>query len=123
VVLAAAEGDQGVIGPIVLAPTVHSVRRSSPLHAERKVRMDGPEVFRHAVAADERGHPCRADRAGVSLDDIRLFVYHQANARSRARSVRSGLAPERVVDCIETLGNASARDAAGPLHAAERDGR
>jgi 3-oxoacyl-[acyl-carrier-protein] synthase-3 len=48
-------------------------------------------------------------RAGLSLADIDLFVYHQANARiTRALGERLGLAPERVVDCIEMLGNASA---------------
>ena len=48
-------------------------------------------------------------RAGLELDDIDLFVYHQANARiTKALGERLGLPSERVVDCIETLGNSSA---------------
>jgi 3-oxoacyl-[acyl-carrier-protein] synthase-3 len=71
------------------------------------------EVTRDAIA-----------RAGLTLDDIDLFVYHQANARiTRALADRLGLAPERVVDCIEYLGNASAATIPVALLAAEEDGR
>ena len=63
-------------------------------------------------------------RAGLELDDIDLFVYHQANARiTRALGERLGLAPDRVVDCIETLGNSSAATLPLALAEAERDGR
>ena len=71
--------------------------------------MDGPEVFRHAVARMSEVTLEAVARAGLRLDEIDLFVYHQANARiTRALGERLGLPPERVVDCIETLGNASA---------------
>jgi 3-oxoacyl-[acyl-carrier-protein] synthase-3 len=63
-------------------------------------------------------------RAGLSLSDIDLFVYHQANARiTRALGERLGLAPELVVDCIERLGNASAATVPVALATAEADGR
>jgi 3-oxoacyl-[acyl-carrier-protein] synthase-3 len=63
-------------------------------------------------------------RAGLTLDDIDLFVYHQANARiTRALGERLELAPERVVDCIETLGNASAATLPVALATAVADGR
>jgi 3-oxoacyl-[acyl-carrier-protein] synthase-3 len=62
--------------------------------------------------------------AGVTLNDIDVFVYHQANARiTRAVGERLGLDPERVVDCIETLGNASAATLPVALSIAEREGR
>ena len=55
---------------------------------------------------------------------IDLFVYHQANARiTRAVGERLGLDLERVVDCIEWLGNASAATLPVALTTAERDGR
>jgi 3-oxoacyl-[acyl-carrier-protein] synthase-3 len=63
-------------------------------------------------------------RAGLSLAKIDLFVYHQANARiTRALGERLGLAPERVVDCIEMLGNASAATIPVALDVALRQGR
>jgi 3-oxoacyl-[acyl-carrier-protein] synthase III len=63
-------------------------------------------------------------RASLGLEDIDLFVYHQANARiTRALGERLGLDPDRVVDCIETLGNTSAGTLPIALAEAERDGR
>jgi 3-oxoacyl-[acyl-carrier-protein] synthase-3 len=60
----------------------------------------------------------------LSLEEIDLFVYHQANARiTRAIGERLELPPERVVDCIETLGNASAATIPVALDMATRDGR
>src|SRR5215207_9299226 len=48
-------------------------------------------------------------RAGLDLDDIGLFVYHQANARILAAvGERLGLDSERVINSIERYGNTSA---------------
>jgi len=49
-----------------------------------------------------------AHRAGLDLDDIDLFVYHQANARILAAvGERLGLDDERVINCIDRYGNTS----------------
>jgi 3-oxoacyl-[acyl-carrier-protein] synthase-3 len=64
------------------------------------------------------------ERAGLTLEDIDLFVFHQANARiTRALGERLGVDSERVVDCIERLGNSSAATLPLALAAAEADGR
>ena len=66
----------------------------------------------------------RSQLAGLTLEDIDLFVYHQANARiTRALGERLGLRPERVVDVISNLGNSSAATLPLALAEAERDGR
>jgi 3-oxoacyl-[acyl-carrier-protein] synthase-3 len=114
----------GRIGPIVLrcdgshAKTIHAT------HEDRLLRMDGPEVYRNAIMRmTEVTHEAVA-QAGLTLEDIDLFVYHQANARiTRALGERLGLAPERVVDVVERLGNASAATIPVGLLAAEQDGR
>jgi len=114
----------GRVGPVVLrcdgshATTIHAT------HEDRLLRMDGPEVYRNAIMRmTEITHEAVA-RAGMTLDDIDLFVYHQANARiTRALGERLGLAPERVVDVVERLGNASAATIPVGLAAAEEDGR
>ena len=63
-------------------------------------------------------------QAGLTLDDIDLFVYHQANARiTRALGEKLELAPERVVDCIALLGNSSAATLPLGLATAAADGR
>ncbi len=93
-------------------------------HEQRLIRMDGPEVFRNAVRRMSEVTVEAVSRAGLTLGDIDLFVCHQANARiTRALEERLQLPPGRVVDCIETLGNASAATLPLALAAAERDGR
>jgi len=101
--------DEGRIGPVVLgsdgagAEHIH-VRRERPL-----IFMQGHETFREAVTrlSEATIDACAAARVG--LDEIDLFVYHQANGRIlSAVGERLGLEPERVVDCIAEYGNTSA---------------
>jgi 3-oxoacyl-[acyl-carrier-protein] synthase III len=124
VVVGRAAGELGGIGPIILgadgsgAPAIHID------HDDRKLRMDGPEVYRHAVARMGEATAAAVDGAGLTLEDIDLFVYHQANGRIlRALAEKLQLPPERVVDVIENLGNSSAATLPLGLAAAERDGR
>ena len=122
-VVGPASGDVGAIGPIVLgadgsgAPAIHIA------HEDRKLRMDGPEVYRHAVARMGEATLAAVDGAGLTLEDIDLFVYHQANGRIlRALAEKLQLPSERVVDCIENLGNSSAATLPLGLVFAERRG-
>jgi 3-oxoacyl-[acyl-carrier-protein] synthase-3 len=123
-VLGPADGAYGVIGPIVLgADGSHGESLVIP-NVERKIRMDGQEVYRHAVARMAESTLAALDRARLRLEDIDLFVYHQANARIiNALGERLGLDPERVVDCIERYGNSSAGTLPLALVQAEREGR
>jgi 3-oxoacyl-[acyl-carrier-protein] synthase-3 len=124
VVVGPAEGDLGAIGPIILgadgsgAPAIHID------HSDRKLRMDGPEVYRNAVARMGEATRAAVEGAGLALEDIDLFVFHQANGRIlRALTEKLGLPPERVVDVIENLGNSSAATLPLGLAASEREGR
>ncbi|MEA2297899.1 MAG: 3-oxoacyl-[acyl-carrier-protein] synthase [Solirubrobacteraceae bacterium] len=103
------EGAPGAIGPIVLGAdgTCGEMITSDP--ETGSIIMDGHETFKQAVArlAEASLEACRD--AGVALDDIDLYVYHQANGRiTSALGERLGLDPARVVDCISGLGNTSA---------------
>jgi 3-oxoacyl-[acyl-carrier-protein] synthase-3 len=114
----------GQIESIVLGCDGSHGETITATHTERKLRMDGPEVFRNAVTRMSDVTLQAVGRAGLTLAEIDLFVYHQANARiTRALGERLELPTERVVDCIETLGNASAATLPVALAAAERDGR
>jgi 3-oxoacyl-[acyl-carrier-protein] synthase-3 len=129
VVLGPSPGDESdpahpAIGPIVLGADGSHAGTLFATIADRKIRMDGPEVFRHAVARMSEVTLDAVTRAGLTLADIDLFVFHQANARiTRALGERLGLDPERVVECIETIGNASAATLPVGLAAAQADGR
>ncbi len=124
VVLGPAAGHEGAIGPIVLGADGSHATTITASQTERKVRMDGPEVFRNAVNRMSEVTHQALERAGLRLEEIDLFVYHQANARiTRSLGERLGLPAERVVDCIEMLGNASAATLPVALRSAESDGR
>jgi 3-oxoacyl-[acyl-carrier-protein] synthase-3 len=123
-VLGPGDAERGSIGPIVLGSDGSQAETLFVTIAERKVRMDGPEVFRHAVTRMSEVTLEATARAGLTLADIDLFVFHQANARiTRALGERLGLDADRVVECIETIGNASAATLPVGLAAAQDDGR
>jgi 3-oxoacyl-[acyl-carrier-protein] synthase III len=113
-----------LIGPVVLGSDGSRADTIIVTHEERKIHMDGPEVFRHAVNRMGEVTMRALERAGLGLEDIDLFVYHQANARiTRTLGQRLGLPAERVVDCIEQYGNASAATIPLALTVALEDGR
>ena len=57
--------------------------------------MDGPRDLQARGRPDDRGDAQALGAAGLALDDIDLFVYHQANARILARGGRAARAPTR----------------------------
>lgn len=117
-------GGPGSIGPVVLRADAGEYQHVTASHAERKIRMDGRPTFRIAVAAMSEVTNEVAERAGLGLDDVDLFVYHQANGRIlSAVGERLGLPGDRVVDCIERYGNSSAATIPIALSEAARDGR
>jgi 3-oxoacyl-[acyl-carrier-protein] synthase III len=124
VVLGGAAGELGAIGPIILGADGSGAAAIHIAHEDRKLRMDGPEVYRNAVARMGESTVAAVEGAGLSLDDINLFVYHQANGRIlRALAEKLQLPSERVVDVIENLGNSSAATLPLGLAASEREGR
>jgi 3-oxoacyl-[acyl-carrier-protein] synthase III len=88
------------------------------------IRMNGHETFIQAVSRMSAVSRSVCSQAGVDLDDIDLFVFHQANARiTRAVSERLDVTPSRVVDCIAELGNTSAASIPLALQHARAEGR
>ena len=123
-VLAPTEADRGGIGPIVLGSDGSYAQTIHAEHDDRTLHMDGPEVYKNAIRRMSEATIAAVERAGLVLEDIDLFVYHQANARiTRALAEKFDLPAERVVDCIEMLGNSSAATLPLGLAFAERDGR
>jgi 3-oxoacyl-[acyl-carrier-protein] synthase III len=124
VVLGAGEPGQGAVGPIVLGSDGSQARTLFAPLSTRMIEMNGPEVFKHAVARMGEATVEAVALAGLGLEEIDLFVFHQANARiTKSLGERLGLDPERVVDCIEMLGNASAATLPIALEIAQADGR
>lgn len=114
----------GRVGPVILRADGGRRDLIYATRAEGRIRMQGHETFKHAVARLSEVTDEALSAAGIRADEIDLFVYHQANRRILDEvGARLGLAPERVVDCIERYGNTSAASIPIALAEAEADGR
>jgi 3-oxoacyl-[acyl-carrier-protein] synthase-3 len=114
--------DEGRVGPIVLRS--EEAREMIMCRYDGKIVMQGHETFVNAVKRMSEITLETLARAGMELDDIDLFVYHQANRRIlEAVGDRLGLPAERVVDCIESYGNTSAATIPIALAELQRAGR
>jgi 3-oxoacyl-[acyl-carrier-protein] synthase-3 len=100
-------GSVGAAAPYIVAP-----------RATGLVEMDGHETFKRAVRTLVANAIDTVAANDLELDDIDLFVLHQANSRI-ITAVREalGVEPERVLDAIAEVGNTSA--ASIPLALAE----
>jgi 3-oxoacyl-[acyl-carrier-protein] synthase III len=89
-----------------------------------KLRMKGPEVFRHAVTNLSNVLTEVLDAAGLTTDDVDWVVPHQANIRILdATATKLGLAAEKVVVTVNEHANTSAASVPLALDKAVRDGR
>ncbi|MCB1474455.1 MAG: ketoacyl-ACP synthase III [Rhodobiaceae bacterium] len=88
------------------------------------LRMEGKEVFRHAVSLLSDVIEGTLDDAGVSADAVDWFVPHQANQRIiSATAKKFGWPDEKVVSTVGQHGNTSAASIPLALDVAIRDGR
>jgi 3-oxoacyl-[acyl-carrier-protein] synthase-3 len=105
--------------------------RSDGVHAdllyatrdERLLRMEGREVYRHAVARMVESMRTALGRAGLTADDLDLFVAHQANARIiEAAAAELGLPRAKIALNVDRVANTSSASIPLALAQAERDG-
>jgi 3-oxoacyl-[acyl-carrier-protein] synthase-3 len=88
------------------------------------LRMEGREVFRHAVAMITDVIEDAFKATGYTAADIDWFVPHQANKRIIDGSAHKlGIAPEKVVTTVDKHGNTSAASIPLALAVAIADGR
>ncbi|MBX3488078.1 MAG: ketoacyl-ACP synthase III [Parvibaculum sp.] len=88
------------------------------------VRMEGREVFRHAVVNIAEAITESLAATGLNADDIDWFVPHQANKRILdGTAKRIGLPPEKVVLTVAEQGNTSAASVPLAFDTAVKDGR
>jgi 3-oxoacyl-[acyl-carrier-protein] synthase-3 len=88
------------------------------------LRMEGREVFKHAVAMISDVVEGAFAATGYSAADIDWFVPHQANRRIIDGSAHKlGIAPEKIVITVDRHGNTSAASIPLALSVAVKDGR
>lgn len=88
------------------------------------VKMAGPEVFRFATRVVEESTGQVLDKAGLTPDDIDLFIPHQANVRIIDHAVKRLRIPhDRVFLNIDRYGNTSSASIPIALFEAQQEGK
>ena len=122
VVVAGGELELGVGGFVLGADGA----QADLLYAERNervLRMQGSDVYRHAVRRMTAASREALARAGRTVQDIDLFVAHQANIRIiEAAASELGIAPEKVVVNVDRVANTSSASIPLALARAEDEG-
>ncbi|MEO0664359.1 MAG: beta-ketoacyl-ACP synthase III [Pseudomonadota bacterium] len=130
------EGAEGTGAPTdrgILAAEIHSDGRFKDIlyvdggvstHTTGMLRMQGKEVFRHAVEKLAGTAKDTLAKAGLTPDDIDWIVPHQANLRIlTATADRLGVSMDHVVQTVRDHGNTSAASIPLALSVAKADGR
>ena len=91
---------------------------------ESFVKMNGREVFKFATRVMVTSAEAVLATCGKTIDDVDVYVPHQANVRIIDHAVRKlGVAPEKVVVNVERYGNTSSGSIPLALADARADGR
>src|SRR5579884_3100655 len=123
VISATDENGEASIGPVLLHAD-HAGADLIRLERGQRISMQGQETFKAAVARLTEVTEEALEAAGRRLEEIDLFVYHQANSRIiRAVGQRLGLDPARVVDYVERFANSSTATLPIALSVAQAEGR
>ncbi len=99
-------------------------RRLEDASANGFVHMNGREVFKFATRVLVSSAQAVLDRCGVSVEDVDVYVPHQANVRIMDHAAQKlGIPRERMVVNVDRYGNTSSGSIPLALAEAQRDGR
>lgn len=137
VVMTASDGNRGVLssfmksdghlGRLLYLPgggSTHPATHETVDQHLHTIRMEGREVFKHAVRTMVDAATHSLEKAGVHSDEIDLLIPHQANVRIiDAIKERLKLPDEKVFVNVQEYGNTSAASIPLALDQARREGR
>jgi 3-oxoacyl-[acyl-carrier-protein] synthase-3 len=114
-------------GDLLKLPAGGSVQPASMETVNRRqhyIHMDGPEVFRFATRVLPEATRQVVELVGLQVEDIALFVPHQANGRIIESAVRAlGIPSDRVFTNLARYGNTSSASVPMALAEAIDEGR
>ena len=91
---------------------------------DRLVKMNGREVFKFATRVLVQSANAVLDRYGATIEDVDVYVPHQANVRIIDHATKKlGIPSERVVVNVDRYGNTSSGSIPLALVDAQADGR
>jgi 3-oxoacyl-[acyl-carrier-protein] synthase-3 len=114
-------GADGAGGASLLLPGSGSRHFDEP---DKYVKMNGREVFKFATRILVQSAEELLEKCGVTIDDVDLYIPHQANMRIIDHATRKlGVPSERVVINVDRFGNTSSGSIPLALADAAEDGR
>ena len=114
-------GADGSGGDHLWLPGSGSRRFENP---EQFVKMNGREVFKFATRILVQSAEAVLDRYGATIDDVDVYVPHQANVRIIDHATKKlGIPSDRVVINVDRYGNTSSGSIPLALAEAQADGR
>jgi 3-oxoacyl-[acyl-carrier-protein] synthase-3 len=124
VLLRAGEGNGNAADRGVLTTHIYSDGGPSATQTTGHVKMEGREVFRHAVVKMGEAVDAAIAAMGISGRDVDWLVPHQANRRIiDSMGQRLHLPPEKVIITVDKHANTSAASIPLALAQAVEDGR
>ena len=123
------DGERGVLASSLRSDGAHWSKLytdggASSTMSTGHVRMEGKEVFKHAVGMITDVVHSVFDKTGYTVDDLDWFVPHQANKRIiDGAGHKLGIPSEKVVLTVDRHANTSAASVPLALSTAVEDGR
>ena len=106
------------------AGSKYPLREDNITEDSYRIYMDGQELFKRAVKKIVECGKRALDETGLTVDDIAVFVPHQANARIiEAACERLGMPMDKTILNINKVGNTVAASIPLALHEAVSEGR
>lgn len=126
-IMASTMGSDGSLAELLMLPGGGSRYPASEQTVKDRLhymKMAGREVFKHAVNNMVQASKDALAKSGLTIDDIRWIIPHQANLRIiNAIGERLGAGPDKLVVNLEKYGNTSAATIIVALDEIARDGR
>jgi len=125
-ILSTVTGSDGSLNALLNIPGGGSRHPVSPETIEKRMhfmKMEGKEVFKHAVRAMADASRKALEKAGITMAEVACVVPHQANMRIvEAIRDRLGVGPEKFFVNLDKYGNMSAASIPVALDEAIRAG-
>jgi 3-oxoacyl-[acyl-carrier-protein] synthase-3 len=120
-------GSDGSLAETLLCPVGGSMEPATPeavSDGRHFLQMEGRRVYKWAVETVTESIALIIERSNVSVDDISLFVLHQANIRIIDHAMKElGIPAHKVVNNLDRVGNTSAASIPLVLAEAQAAGR
>jgi len=120
-------GSDGGLAESLLCPAGGSMRPATPENiaaGQHHLQMEGRKVYKWAVETVTESIALIIEQSNVCVDDISLFVLHQANIRIIDHAMNElGIPAHKVINNLDRVGNTSAASIPLVLAEAQQAGR